>query len=222
MRRHRAVLLAADRQHDDDGTSGTPPNQVDRRLRDPLEKLTAVVGGGTRDQLADRLAQRARVARIVDELVGLPGDRADRELCAAQEALDEPRDGDAEEAGAVVVDEDRNLEARDRGFRLDDLALVASFLHHKIRGGEIGHGGAIAVEGAEVHAPHLGFARRQGTGAADEQRGTREHHRPPARISRTSILRKRIAEPCVCSSRGPRGSTGCVRSFQPAAHHYSL
>ena len=51
-----------------------------------------------------------RVRGVVDELEHLARHRADRELRAAEQRLDELGDADPEEAGAVVVDEDGNLQ----------------------------------------------------------------------------------------------------------------
>ncbi len=72
----------------------------------------------------------------------------DGELRAAQQLIDEVRDGHAKDSCAAVVDDDRDVQRRGGGFDLDDLPDVAAFAQDEICGGKIGDGHFFPIDGA--------------------------------------------------------------------------
>ena len=132
MGRKRAVLFSADRQHDDDGAVGLAALQVLGGLVDPLEQLPAVGGAGPRHQLRQHLAELLAVGRVVHQLEELARDGAQRELGAPVQALNETSDPVAEDPGAVVVDDDRDLHRAGGRTGLQDLAYLTAFLDGEI------------------------------------------------------------------------------------------
>ena len=81
--------------------------------------------------------QHRRVGRVIGQLHHLTGDGADRELGFGEQPLHEPRRTGAEDAGAVVVDDDRDAERRGGQLGLGHFAGLAVFPHREIGGREI-------------------------------------------------------------------------------------
>src|SRR5262249_19329793 len=129
--------------------------------------------------------------------------------------FDESRDTDAEDAGAVVVDEDGDLHAGRRGSEADDRTRLAAIFDDEVAGPEIGERGAVCVERGDVDLPRLPLSRR------DDRRGAHQPHdandlhgRPPAGILHECWLTgfvltpgtawKSVPIPPTCSTRSSK------------------
>jgi len=98
----------------------------------------------------------------------LAGDGAEREFGPPLEPLDELQDAVAEDAGAVVVDDERNAQRHVGDAGLDNLAVLAPVLDDEVAGTQVGDGEAILVEDAHIRRARLRFRR---TGLARRSRG---------------------------------------------------
>jgi len=113
---------------------------------------------------------RDGVACEIDELHRLAAHDADREVGAAHERLDEPGDTDTENAGAVVIDQDRDLHPCGRRSEADDPARLVAFPDDEVVGPEIGVERTARVERGDVDLPRLALRR------ADRRGGANQHH----------------------------------------------
>jgi hypothetical protein len=149
-----------------------------------------------------RRAEVIRIGRIVDQLLRLSGYGADRKFGAAAEPLDETDDARAEDAGAVVIDQQRDAQRPRRGFRADDLACLPAFLDREVCHCEIRHRRACAVRCRDIDDPSGIICRtREGRFTSQRRHGRcgRQHAvpQPPHAILPT------ISRPTVQVERAP-------------------
>ena len=124
-------------------------SKIARRLVDPLQQLPAVRSARPRRQAGQHFGQHLAVHSVVGELQRLPHHRDDRELGATLEPLDESIEGSAEQAGAVVVDDQGDLH---QPFRRPDghhVAGLPTFLDDEVVGREVVDLPAAVVEDVE-------------------------------------------------------------------------
>ena len=162
------------------GLGGLAPVEFSRSFGDPFEQLSPVRRSRTRPQPIDRFAERLSARRVIDQLHRLPRDGAERELRAAEEAIEEFRDAVPEQARTIVVDEDRDVHRRDGRPGPDHVARLAAFFDGEIGGGEIGDGRTARGEGRHVDASDAGLERRGSivhAAGCDHRPNTREQER---------------------------------------------
>ncbi len=122
---------------DDDRTRRLPLLLISGRLEDALEQLAAVGDSRTGRQLDDGIDELLCVGRVVDEPLRLSHDAAQGHLRAALEQLHEVDEARAEDARAVVVDDDGDLHRDARQFHLEDVPVLAILLDGEVVGNEV-------------------------------------------------------------------------------------
>ena len=171
----RAVLLAADREREDDGTDRLLRLDFLGRLVDARQQLAAVVGGRADGDLAERFGQGVGVAGVVHELHDLPGHRAERELGLAEQPLHERGRAGPENPGAVVVHDDGDAERGRGDLGFGHLTRLAVFLDDEVGGGQIEDRRALRVgDGHEDGALSRCGRRGRGEGGRERERDRRD------------------------------------------------
>ena len=161
MRGQRAVLLAPDRYHNDHRTFGVTFLLLLCCLEDAFEQLAAVWRTRPRHERHDRSRQSVSVRRVLDQPLCLTDDGAEGHFAAALHQPHKAHEASAKNAGAVVVDDDGDLDWRPRELRLQDFSRLAVFLDREIVGDEVYDWSAVLLKSGDEDGAGPGSRRRR-------------------------------------------------------------